>query len=79
MPVEVIVYSTPFCAACERLKAYLKGAGIAFTVKDPLIDPAVADHLSDHGILAAPALEVDGEILAGPTLKPEAIDALLGL
>ncbi len=79
MPGEVIVYSTPFCVACERLKAYLKGAGVAFTVKDPLIDPTVADHLTDQGVLAAPALEVDGEILAGPTLKPETIDALLGL
>ena len=79
MPVEVIVYSTPFCAACERLKAYLKGAGVAFTVKDPLIDPTVADHLSDQGVLAAPALEVDGKILTGPTLTPEAIDTMLRL
>ena len=79
MAGEVIVYSTPFCVACERLKAYLKGAGVAFTVKDPLIDPAVADHLTEQGVLSAPALEVDGEILAGPTLKPETIDALLGL
>ena len=62
MPGEVIVYATPFCAACERLKAYLKGAGVAFTVKDPLIDPAVANQ-TDHGVLAAPALEVDGKIL----------------
>ncbi len=79
MAGEVIVYSTPFCVACERLKAYLKGEGVAFTVKDPLIDPAVADHLTELGVLSAPALEVDVRIHAGPTLKPETIDALLGL
>ncbi len=79
MPGEVIVYATPFCVPCERLRAYLKSAGITFMVKDPLIDPTVADHLSELGVLAAPAVEVDGEILTGPTLTPETIDALLGL
>lgn len=79
MEREVIVYSTPLCPPCEELKAYLRRRGVAFRVKDLLMDEAAAERLEGLGIRAAPALEVDGEILAGAGLNPAAVDALLDL
>lgn len=79
MAREVIVYSTPLCAPCEALKAYLRRHEVAFTVKDLMMDEEAAERLEGLGIRTAPALEVDGEILAGAKLSPEAVDALLDL
>ena len=76
---EVIVYSTALCAPCEALKRYLRSRGVAFTVKDPMMDEDVALFLEDRQIHTTPVLEVDGEILAGNHLRTERIDALLGL
>jgi len=35
---EVIVYSTPLCAPCERLKRHLRERGVAFKVIDIMMD-----------------------------------------
>jgi len=79
MASVVIVYSTPLCAPCEELKAYLRARGVAFVVKDLLMDEAAAERLEARGIRTAPALEIDGEILAGAALNPQTVAALLGL
>ena len=79
MSREVIVYSTPLCAPCERLKKYLTARGVEFTVKDLLMDETAADLLADHNIRTSPALQVGSEILSGIDLNPERIDAVLGL
>ena len=42
MDREVIVYSTPLCGPCERLKGHLRAAGISFIVKDVLLDEEAA-------------------------------------
>lgn len=76
---NVIVYSTPLCAPCEALKRYLKEHGVAFTATDLLMDEAAADKLAALNIRSSPALEVDGEILAGPTLTQEKVNSLLGI
>ena len=79
MTGEVIVYSTPLCAPCERLKAYLRARGVAYRVTDLLMDEAAAERLEALGIRSAPALEVGGRIVAGRELEPSRLDALLGL
>lgn len=79
MAREVIVYSTPLCAPCEALKSYLRRNEVAFEVKDLMMDEDAAEKLEGLGIRTSPALEVDGRILAGPTLTPDAVDELLGL
>ena len=76
---QVIVYSTPLCPPCERLKDYLCGRGVAFTATDLMMDEAAARYLEEKNIRTTPVLEVDGEILAGAELRTERIDALLGL
>lgn len=76
---QVIVYSTPFCAPCERLKKYLTSRSVEFTVKDLMMDPEAARLMESRNIRSAPALQLGDEILSGQDLKPERIDALLGL
>jgi glutaredoxin-like protein NrdH len=79
MADEVIVYSTPLCAPCEQLKGYLRAKGVAFVVKDLLMEEAAAERFEAMNIRSAPILEVDGELLFGPDLGPESVDKLLGL
>ncbi len=76
---EIIVYSTPFCAPCERLKQYLKQNGVAFSARDVMMDEDAADRLEGQGIRASPVLEVDGKFYTGAQLSPEALSELLGL
>ena len=78
-PRQVIVYVTPLCSPCERLKAYLRSRDVTFRVKDLMMDEDAAERLESHNIRGAPALEVDGEIVAGPALDKARIDAMLGL
>lgn len=73
---DVIVYSTPFCVPCEQLKRFLTGQGVAFRVRDLLMDEEAAERLETHNIRSTPALEVDGTLYAGEALAPERLKAL---
>ncbi len=77
MTHNVIVYSTPLCAPCERLKDHLKSQGIEFTVKDLMMDEAAAELMASHNIRTSPALQVGDVILSGKGLNPERIAELL--
>ena len=77
MPREVVVYSTPLCIPCERLKAYLRERGVQFTVRDLLMDEEAADLLAERGIRTTPVLQVDDEFVVG--FQPEKVADLLGL
>jgi glutaredoxin len=74
-PKKVIVYSTPLCAPCERLKGYLREKGIAFKAVDVLIDEQAGTFLEERGIRTTPVLSVDGELVVG--FDPARIDELL--
>jgi len=75
----IIVYSTPLCAPCEQLKAYLRDRGVEFTAKDLMMDEAAAEFIDDHNIRTSPVLQVGDALLHGGDLEPAKIDALLGL
>lgn len=77
--MNITVYSTPFCAPCERLKQYLNSHGIEFARKDLMMDEEAAEMLEDKGIRSAPVLEIDGEFYWGAQIAPEALPKLLGL
>lgn len=79
MPQEVIVYSTPLCPPCERLKKYLAARGVEFRVRDLMMDEAAAELMGSRNIRTSPALQVGDEFLSGGDLTPERIDGLLGL
>lgn len=76
---QIIVYSTPFCAPCERLKQFLESNGVQFEAKDLMMDEDAADRLEGLGIRSSPALEVDGKFYTGPQLAPEVLTELFGL
>ena len=79
MSRDVIVYSTPLCAPCEQLKAYLRGRGVAFVAKDLMMDEDAAEFIDDRNIRTSPILQVGDTLLHGDDLEPRKIDALLGL
>ncbi len=79
MAREVVVYSTPLCAPCERLKQYLKSKGVAFEAKDLMMDEDAAERIEDLGIRSSPVLEVDGRFYSGAQLTPEHLAGVLGL
>ena len=79
MAQRIIVYTTPLCRPCERLKAYLTAHDVDFDVKDLLMDEAAADLLESRNIRSTPALQIGDQIYAGPQLTPQNVDELLGL
>ena len=76
MSRQVVVYSTPLCAPCERLKGWLARRGVPFMVRDLLLDEEAADRVEAAGVMSAPALEVDGQIHHGAALATEKLEAL---
>jgi len=79
MAPEIIVYTTPLCAPCEVLKRILTTEGLAFEIKDLMVDEAAAELMEQHGIRSAPALGINGEIYSGDDLNPDRLVALLDL
>jgi glutaredoxin 3 len=73
---EVIVYSTPLCPPCERLKAHLRERGVAFRVRDLMMDEEAAGFLAGRGIRSTPVLQVGDELVVG--FQPDRVDELLG-
>jgi glutaredoxin len=76
-PRDVVVYTSPMCVPCEQLKSYLRQLGVAFRVRDLLMDEEAQDRLDEARIRSTPALEVDGTIYAGSILTPDKIRALV--
>jgi glutaredoxin len=79
MTPEIIVYTTPLCSPCEVLKRILTTEGLAFEIKDLMVDEAAAELMEKHGIRSAPALGINGEIYSGDDLNPDRLVALLDL
>ncbi len=77
--MNITVYSTPFCAPCERLKQYLDAHGVVYVRKDLMMDEDAADLMEQKGIRSAPVLEIDGQFYAGAQIAPESLARLLGL
>jgi len=77
MSGKVIVYSTPFCSPCERLKKYLNEKGVPFVSVDLMMDEEAADRLEERGIRASPVLEVEGKCYFGNELNPDNLAKLL--
>ncbi|KDD17660.1 glutaredoxin family protein [Bordetella bronchiseptica] len=79
MAHDIVVYATPFCAPCERLKKFLQEKQVPFRSVDLMMDEEAAERLEDLGIRSSPVLEVDGRCYHGGQLQPDTLAALLGL
>lgn len=75
---RVLVFTTPTCAWCNRLKTYLRERRIAFREVDiSRDDRAAKDVVRKTGQVGVPVIEIDGRAVVG--FDKARIDSLLGL
>lgn len=75
---HVVVYSTPTCSWCTRLKQYLRKNRIRFQDVDVSRDQSAAQELMQRtGQTGVPQTEIDGQWIVG--FDQQRIDQLLGL
>jgi len=78
MAKSVIVYSTPNCPWCIRVKQFLKENNILFLDWDVSVDQLAADEMiKKSGQMGVPVLDIDGQIVVG--FDKEKIKQLLGI
>lgn len=78
MAKSVIVYSTPNCPWCIRVKQFLKENNILFLDWDVSVDQAAADEMVKKSAqMGVPVLDIDGQIVTG--FDKERIKQLLGI
>jgi glutaredoxin 3 len=76
MPHKVLVYSTPTCPYCVRLKQYLTENKIVFEDYDVGADQAKADEMIQKSSqMGVPVIDIDGKIIIGFD-KPKIKEAL---
>jgi len=61
----VTVFSSPLCGPCERMKAWLSERGVAFTVRDVMMDPDAGELLEENDIRTTPVLQVGERFIVG--------------
>ncbi len=71
----VTVYSTAFCPPCDRLKAHLGELGVAFTLRDPMMDEEAAEFLESRHLRTTPVLTVGDTVVVG--FDPAEVDGVL--
>lgn len=64
-PRQIVVYSAPGCAVCDRVKEFLTQRGVAFTVKDIVEDEQALTELGQLGVMSTPITLIDGQIVRG--------------
>jgi glutaredoxin 3 len=78
MAKRVIVYSTPACPYCIRVKQFLKEHNIVFEDNDVSADRAKAQEMMrTSGQMGVPVLDIEGEIIVG--FEKEKIKSALGI
>ncbi len=66
MQKKVIVYSTPTCPFCVRVKQFLKDNNIQFEDVNVATDHKRAEEMVQRsGQMGVPVLDIDGEIVIG--------------
>ncbi|PIE34459.1 MAG: NrdH-redoxin [Ilumatobacter coccineus] len=75
---RVLVFTTPTCSWCTKVKAYLREQHVPFREVDISRDPRAAkDLVRRTGQMGVPVVEINGRPIVGFD-KPK-INALLGL
>jgi glutaredoxin-like YruB-family protein len=77
-PHRVLVFTTPTCSWCTRVKTYLAQRRVPFREIDVSKDAAAArDLVRRSGQMGVPVVEIDGRPVVG--FDKSRIDRLLGL
>lgn len=71
---EITLYSKTICGQCMFVKSQLKGKNITYVEKNMDTDEVAKQKILDAGIMSAPVLEVDGDLL----VKGEIMEFLEG-
>ncbi|MDP2912882.1 MAG: glutaredoxin domain-containing protein [Candidatus Omnitrophota bacterium] len=78
MDKKVIVYSTPTCPFCIRVKQFLKESGIPFEDIDISQDQEKAEEIIKRsGQMGVPIIDIDGQLIVG--FDKEKIKEVLGI
>jgi len=79
--MKVIIYTSPLCGHCKKVKDYLKQKMVEFVEKN-VVDDEERKHnryreemIDKTGKLSTPTIDIDGEIIIG--FKPKEIDAAI--
>jgi glutaredoxin-like YruB-family protein len=63
---NVLVYSTPTCPWCIRLKQFLNEKNVSFESFDVSVDQARAEEMiRKSGQMGVPVVDIDGQIIVG--------------
>ncbi len=63
---KVVVYTTPTCPWCTKVKSYLKSKGVSFTEKDVSKDMSAAQEMYTlTGQMGTPVTKIKGEAIVG--------------
>jgi len=66
MANTVMVYSTPTCPYCIRVKQFLKDNNVAYQDIDVSSDQAKAEEMtSKSGQLGVPIIDINGQVIVG--------------
>ncbi|HAA85259.1 MAG TPA: NrdH-redoxin [Kosmotogaceae bacterium] len=78
MTDKVVVYTSPSCSWCRKLKSYLKAANVSFKEVDVSKDPSKAEELyRKSGQMGVPVTLVGSNVIVG--FDKQKIDSLLGI
>ncbi|MCF7892444.1 MAG: glutathione S-transferase N-terminal domain-containing protein [Candidatus Omnitrophica bacterium] len=78
MAEKVLVYGTPTCPYCQKVKEYLKENNIDFTNYDVSSDQEKLEEMKDKsGQMGVPVVEIDGKIIKG--FDQEKLNQVLGI
>jgi glutaredoxin 3 len=78
MMANIIIYSTPTCPYCVKVKEYLKSKDISYTDYDISKDRSKVDEMmKKSGQMGVPVIDIDGNIILG--FDKNAIDSALGM
>ncbi len=74
---KVVVYTTPTCSWCTKVKSYLRSKGVSFVEKDVSSDMLAAQEMySLTGQMGTPVTKIKGEAVVG--FDQDQLDSLLG-
>ena len=75
---QVVVYSTPTCPNCRRLKNYLGQKNVSYSERNVAADRSAAkEMIKKTGQMGVPVMLIDDEVVVG--FNQAQIDKLLGL
>ncbi len=65
MRSNVVLFTQPSCAPCDRVRDFLVRRGVELEVRDVSQDPEALEELTELGYLATPVTVIGREVVVG--------------